>query len=897
MARPSALDVLYRNLGSEFSPKAISTAKGRQAWDKGDGSGFSKWGAITSNLRPDISIEIETPSRNETLSYLLQEMYNVCFLPGTLIRMADGSEKPIEKIALLDEVVSAEGVPRQVLSTMVRPYESNLVRLKIWGHQHLTTTPEHPILTKRGYIPTGELNDNDWVVMPRYMAQTTESIRPGDYIPTHYRGRSKRFGCRKSYTPTWTAKTVETITAPLPDEIKLDRAFGRLIGLYLAEGHALRAVVSWTFGQHEKETLVAETASLLEGLGATPHFQERDNHHTIAVSIYGAAWAYLFDALCEKGAAGKRLHRDLCAGSKEFLQAVFEGWMDGDGHEEANGRKTGVTISHTLAMNMYDIAQAVGLQPCIKLRPGSIIKGTDRYRKPSWEVRLNRKIDTSLTCYGVMSGSGTGSRANRTGFDDIPTKDPILIPSNGRCELTAKYAWRKVREVEIIKNSEKIYVYNLCVDVDNSYIAEGIGVHNCSPFSLCINQLAGAAAQDSMADESPHTIIVNESNDALGEKIYKVLYDGFRRIKLGKTTFMRNRRNLITGNCFGEPICQYDGAKWWMTGYQLLPTFEMLRDPSNDTYKQVRKGASLANNSIAEWNVPGFICRSAHLDDHNRPYGIPLGQLVTTEYRGMVMAVEDVVVGGRTRAAMKLKYSVGYKDSKVPIPLEDLEAFRARHESEAIDVLTNLWMRANYEDVTEVQGDPAGIATLIDVVLLWTNRMKRAAGLPIDPEQQKSRGLESVDAEYARTINIVRAEDACFIEEIGNHILALRGYKDVDWCVLIPPLGETELNRANRANAMRKAGYIGNRIWCSMVGIKDYRQARKDAEEDIKWRVSQGLPPIGDMTSVPSTDRGDVVGTESPAAGADPQAGRDRRKTQREGGKKPTGAKARRFSL
>ena len=38
-----------------------------------------------------------------------QDGQGSCFPPGTLIRMANGSEKPIEKVAVLDEVLTAEG--------------------------------------------------------------------------------------------------------------------------------------------------------------------------------------------------------------------------------------------------------------------------------------------------------------------------------------------------------------------------------------------------------------------------------------------------------------------------------------------------------------------------------------------------------------------------------------------------------------------------------------------------------------------------------------------------------------------------------------------------------------------------------------------------------------------
>src|SRR5262249_54784280 len=44
-----------------------------------------------------------------------------CMIAGTPIRMADGTEKPIEAVRVGDQVVSHTGQPRRVLRTFQRP--------------------------------------------------------------------------------------------------------------------------------------------------------------------------------------------------------------------------------------------------------------------------------------------------------------------------------------------------------------------------------------------------------------------------------------------------------------------------------------------------------------------------------------------------------------------------------------------------------------------------------------------------------------------------------------------------------------------------------------------------------------------------------------------------------
>ncbi|HEX6469351.1 MAG TPA: hypothetical protein VF069_09665 [Streptosporangiaceae bacterium] len=64
--------------------------------------------------------------------------------PGTRIRLADGSERPIEDVRLLDMVVTAEATAGRVIQTMVRDEEARVVRLMLWGHNHLRLANGHP---------------------------------------------------------------------------------------------------------------------------------------------------------------------------------------------------------------------------------------------------------------------------------------------------------------------------------------------------------------------------------------------------------------------------------------------------------------------------------------------------------------------------------------------------------------------------------------------------------------------------------------------------------------------------------------------------------------------------------------------------------------------------------
>jgi len=90
-----------------------------------------------------------------------------CFPPGTMIRLANGGEKAIDNISVLDEVVTAEGNVGKVTQVMARQHNDVVLRLCINGSHHVRCTPEHPILTQRGYVPAGELIKGDMVAFPK----------------------------------------------------------------------------------------------------------------------------------------------------------------------------------------------------------------------------------------------------------------------------------------------------------------------------------------------------------------------------------------------------------------------------------------------------------------------------------------------------------------------------------------------------------------------------------------------------------------------------------------------------------------------------------------------------------------------------------------------------------
>lgn len=136
----------------------------------------------------------------------------------------------------------------------------------------------------------------------------------------------------------------------------------------------------------------------------------------------------------------------MCEGSLEFLEGILEGWTDGDGlGSQKLNIGGGVTVSPKLAMQMFDIANATNRSPTIEtlivaINPKHKIKHRHKRYVVKW--RQEKKAES------------------------------------WSCKDEASVMWRKIDTLDTSPYDG--WVFNLEVEVDNSYVAESIGVHNCN---------------------------------------------------------------------------------------------------------------------------------------------------------------------------------------------------------------------------------------------------------------------------------------------------------------------------------------------------------------------------------------------------------------------------------
>jgi DNA (cytosine-5)-methyltransferase 1 len=167
------------------------------------------------------------------------------------------------------------------------------------------------------------------------------------------------------------------------------------------------------------------------------------------LTIYSKAFADWLTGNFGTGAAAKRLPGWVFGMAAEHRAALLAGYVSADGHTRAGTGETGATTtSKALAVGLMNLVTGLGCTPTLYFvpRPAEhVIEGRLVSQRSWWQVR----------------------------WHDSKTR---------HVRRTHDHLWTLVREV--VPGRSGVRVYNLEVEEDNTYTADGIVVHNCQGFSV-----------------------------------------------------------------------------------------------------------------------------------------------------------------------------------------------------------------------------------------------------------------------------------------------------------------------------------------------------------------------------------------------------------------------------
>lgn len=446
---------------------------------------------------------------------------NYCFPAGTRVLMADGTYRPIEFIKEGDKVINRKGEIGSVTQTFVRSSD-RLTELSGRGilSRKLMVTPEHPfwLHSARKTCPkTGRPNffdkDKDFHKLSSWI---------GFSVGVH---KAENETYPVGVTPDWVeAQEVDPerdfFSHPISSteiensEINANRA--ELIGWFLAEG-SYQTLNKFTLGEESgvvfnlgnDELDVAERlAGILTAefgkhfrIDCEPRVYETESG-SYCLSVSNKVVADFFKKWCGKYAWAKRLPEEAMLLPKNLQAIILKNCINGDGSGAVASRgyslemKSKDLIQQLLFMSWrlrllptYRETGVLGRYSVLNMVDGFEVyvdPNTGKKSRPGYLLRFSTRDSKSLNRYlNVLDEKIASRESNRV--------TNILGNESGQWLLSKINSKRSV--------DVSCEVYNIEVDNDNSYIAEGVAVHNCE--HVQIPELSKGKVIDAVLREIP----------------------------------------------------------------------------------------------------------------------------------------------------------------------------------------------------------------------------------------------------------------------------------------------------------------------------------------------------------------------------------------------------------
>lgn len=445
---------------------------------------------------------------------------NFCFPAGTRVLMADGSYKNIELIKEGDLVINRKGNIAKVSETFNRDAEE-LIKLESKNilSRELFVTPEHPVwvYSARKTCPkTGR---------PNFFNRDKEFYRLKDWtgfsVGVH-KGRGEKFS--SGVSPEWKNSgdldpNRDFVTHPISSveivntEINTNRA--ELIGWFLAEGsymqtnHSSEEESGVVFNLGNDELDIAKRLSHLLKEEFNKYFRP-DCEPRIYECQTGNYVLYLsnkkvadfFKKWCGKYSWAKVLLKEALWLPKKLQAIILKNCLNGDGCGTLTSRGYILELkSKKLIQQLLFISWRLGLSPVYKetgvlprYEECEIVNGFEIYTDPNsgkksrpgymlrFSVRDSKEFNN---IYGYKDEKMASKEVKRCTHIFSHEKNEYIIS--------------KLNSINKVNIPCK--VYNIKVEEDNSYIVEGIIVHNCE--HVQIPELSKGKVVDAVLREIP----------------------------------------------------------------------------------------------------------------------------------------------------------------------------------------------------------------------------------------------------------------------------------------------------------------------------------------------------------------------------------------------------------
>ena len=363
-----------------------------------------------------------------------------------------------------DMVLTSDGNYNKVISPTNRLYTGNMYHIKAQGMvDKLLCTENHKFFVYRSnnpvWIEVKDIQKDDLLLTP-----IDNKINTINNIDIEF--------CRNLNT----AKKVKNRLKSYNVQVSKDLL--TLLGIYCAEGSFMynSGGIRFTLNSEDNKINKFVLNKMSEIFGLNPYIKEKKGQKAFDLEYSSTEIFKLFSEWFKSGAENKAMPSFIKYLSPSMQMYFLKGLYLGDGHydvkidkrDNSKAKRINVTtISKQLAFDIIHIFNRNRINPNVVVRKGYVDnKGVNH--KKSFYVDLNSNIAEYL---------------NNFIFNDVYNEFDISLLNLRKSHDTIKYCDGEymTHKVKMIRSEHVVNkrVYCLNVDVDHSFVANNVVVHNC----------------------------------------------------------------------------------------------------------------------------------------------------------------------------------------------------------------------------------------------------------------------------------------------------------------------------------------------------------------------------------------------------------------------------------